>query len=93
MKLRVRFNSVRLRLTKFPGGASLAYSLPVSESPIVHAEFEQGAVKIVEWSTTDAVGIYATVDASGSIEKDFECLDLSTQEDQSDMFANPATHC
>ncbi len=120
MKLRVRFNSVRLRLTKtevstlqcqgecaelikFPGGASLAYSLRASDSPAVHAEFEQGTVKIkvprqdiAKWSGTDAVGIYATVDASGetlhvSIEKDFQCLDLSTQEDQSDMFANPST--
>ncbi len=88
MKLRIRFNSVRLRLTKtevstlechgecaelikFPGGASLAYSLHASESPAVHAEFEQGTVKIevprqdvVKWYSTDAVGIYATVDAS-----------------------------
>jgi hypothetical protein len=120
MKLRVRSNSFRLRLTKtevstlrcqgecaelikFPGGASLAYSLHASESAAVHAEFEAGAVRIkvprqdiAQWSTTDAVGIYATVDASGealhvSIEKDFQCLDLSTHEDQSDMFANPTT--
>jgi hypothetical protein len=120
MKLRVRFNSVRFRLTKtevstlqgfgecselikFPGGACLAYSLKVSEDSDVHAAFEQGTVKISvpqkdihAWSTTDAVGIYATVDAAGeklgiSVEKDFQCLDLSTLEDQSDMFSNPAT--
>ncbi len=119
MKLRVRFNSVRLRLTKtevsrlrgvgectefirFPGGASLAYSLQAAECPAVDAEFKEGAVRIrvprkdvLAWSATDAVGIYATVDAAGaalqvSVEKDFQCLDMSTLEDQSDMFENPA---
>jgi hypothetical protein len=117
MKLRVRSNSVRLRLTQtevsrvqklgecaevisFPGGAYLAYSLHASECDAVRAEFERCTVKIyvprkeiLEWSTTQAVGIYATVEAEGValrvlIEKDFRCLD-KTHEDQSDMFSNP----
>jgi hypothetical protein len=65
------------------------------------AKFEQCSVKIsvprqevLAWSATDAVGIYGTVEANGvalhvMIEKDFQCLDMDTQEDQSDVFSNP----
>jgi len=84
----------------FPGGACLGYSLQASDCAAVEAKFEQSTVKIAvprqeikKWSSTSAVGIYATVDAAGValkvlIEKDFRCLD-NTQEDQSDMFAHP----
>lgn len=118
MKMRVRSNSVRFRLTKtevaamqgcgecseyvrFPDGGCLAYSLIASESASVQAEFELGSVKIrvprrevLEWSGTEAVGIYSTVESNGIaldviVEKDFQCLDADTLEDQSDMFSNP----
>jgi hypothetical protein len=119
MKMRLRSNSVRFRLTKtevatmqdlgecsesilFPNGTCLAYSLLASECPAVQAEFEKGTVKIrvprqdiLAWSTTETPGIYATVEDKGvalriSVEKDFRCLDSGSDEDQSDMFSNPA---
>lgn len=121
MKLRIKGNSVRLRLTKseverFCSGASLevstlfgenifTYSLKSNkEIDALSAEFKSGKLTIYipssfikDWNTNDIVGfnsgtLNSTSDLHILVEKDFKCLDETT-EDQSDNFENPHTSC
>ncbi len=118
MKLRIKGNSLRLRLSKTDvqqlaetgkvfdkisfGVEQLAYSLKAVEDikqpeasfsinnivVLIPADFADG------WHGNNVVGIDATQNIGNNetlyilIEKDFQCLDETT-EDQSDHFTNP----
>jgi hypothetical protein len=118
MKLRIKGNSIRLRLTKsdveklcidsfieestYFGDTIFKYSLQ-SENDLeeLSAKFEDNALSVYipstftkDWNTNDVVGLGSP---SGNVlsilvEKDFKCLDETT-EDQSDNFENPHNAC
>ncbi|HEX8710387.1 MAG TPA: hypothetical protein VF730_00850 [Terracidiphilus sp.] len=121
MKLRIKGNSLRLRITRpeldrlmsegriedaicfaSDGRSRLSYSLEhtaTSSFPTVRFVSPSIEVRIPtaqaqEWSLSDEVGIYASIDlaASGSldlaVEKDFACMH-GTAEENRDAFPNP----
>ncbi|MDX5320764.1 MAG: hypothetical protein LPK45_06660 [Bacteroidota bacterium] len=119
MKIRIKGDSVRIRLSKsevdyfgqegvytstthFPNGSKFEYGLVVRHDLTqMDAEFsEKGIFLLVpqhwadEWVATQRVGFDSKVSlASGGelyllLEKDFQCLDATT-EDQTDMYPNP----
>ena len=123
MKIRIKGNSVRIRLGKsevdcfaetgevsesndFGGGNLLRYSLQKSATgESLSAKFDSNVITLYmpenllhEWATTERVGFDANMPiGNGSnlfllVEKDWKCLD-TTNEDQSDMFANPNEAC
>lgn len=119
MKLRIRGNSVRVRVSRseldqlatqgaaedaaqFAPGAVLRYRLEAVRDGALRAEFADNVVRIsipraqVErWLDPAEVSIRgeqaAGPDAALKIlvEKDYECLAPRTDEDDSDLFANP----
>jgi len=123
MKLRIRDNSLRLRITKtelrtfasdkkvactinFPGGEKMVYELHWSDDEEFDASFEGHTVKATvsqgagaTWLDEGEVSIdHKMMLADGSpfrllVEKDFQCLSERKEEDESDMFVNPNTHC
>jgi len=120
VKIRMRDNSIRLRLTrgevdavrakgiisstiKFPGSRSLRYTVessPACVNPGAFFSENEITVRLPEttvlaWASTAQVSIQGeqTLDDGAKlsilVEKDFECLQARTGEDESDMFANP----
>lgn len=117
MKIRIKGNSIRYRLTRTEvdtigktglleettsfGATQLTYSIHKSENPNLEAQFENGKITLYmplsminTWVTTERVG-YEHLQPIGNgqelyllIEKDFVCLD-NTTEDQSDNYPNP----
>ncbi|WP_342645428.1 hypothetical protein [Mucilaginibacter sp. CSA2-8R] len=114
MKIRIKGNSLRYRLTRSEvekfgrdgyleeitdfGCAQLIYALKATASDELWVNFEQNKITFFmpatmrkEWLNTDRVGFdYRTPHFYLLIEKDFQCLD-NTQEDQSDNYPNPLT--
>lgn len=121
MKIRIKGNSVRLRLTKTDvrnldetglvkettsfGKSVFAYRLHRAEQKEMTASFEnetitvsmpQGMVDILV--NTDRITYDARQDIGNEetlyilVEKDFQCIDHTT-EDQSDMYINPNKTC
>jgi len=124
MKIRIKGNSIRLRLmraevarmleegrveevTSFVGGGRLAYSLEKSAVvATLEASFDGRTLAISvptalleEWANSELVSLeqsLALPDGSTQrllVEKDFRCLTFRTDEDESDTFPNPNTHC
>jgi hypothetical protein len=122
MKLRIRGNSIRLRLkrgevdslargtrlveeTQFPG-STLSYSLGLSDSDDMLANFDNGSIVISmpreiipEWADTDRVSLYSELklpDAgtlSVLVEKDFSCLEPGHHrdcDDDADTYPHPS---
>ena len=91
--------------THFPRDRVLVYQLAVHDGLHVAASFHDHTISIVvprataeRWAATDEVSIHGEEIAGGTrlkllIEKDFECLEPRTGEDQSNRFPNPnASH-
>lgn len=89
------------RATYFPGGGTFRYVLEPAEAPC-SVDFRDGVIRVVisvgaaaAWAGDETqVGIYETLSlATGSlvlsIEKDFECLEPRSGENQSNRFKNP----
>jgi hypothetical protein len=119
MKLRIRGNSIRLRLTRsevdrfsetgrveesVDFGADrqkFVYALAIDDRlDSIGAEYHDNVLSVLvpeniarEWAGTDLVGIGTDESAGLSvlIEKDFACLTPRQGQDESDMFANPAS--
>ena len=113
MKLRIRENSVRLRLTKSEIAEFaekglvenrtefdniFIYALKKSDSAEnLQANFENGRIEIIipkdvadNWTNTEEVGISGTTETLKIlIEKDFACLTVRENEDESDNFPHP----
>jgi hypothetical protein len=120
MKLRIRGNSVRLRITqteleqlaargfaedraRFGPDAQLVYRIAVEPDGEVHAAFAEACVSVSvpkplfeQWLSPDQVSIRAEQRIDGFetlkilVEKDFACLAPRAEEDDSDLFPNPA---
>ena len=88
--------------TDFPGDVVFEYALSVSDRGDVTARFSERRIEVVlpegwanHWAGDDSeVSIRAAVGTtSGSlgvlVEKDFECLEPRSGEDQSNRFKNP----
>ena len=123
MKLRIRDNSLRLRITKtelrtfaaekrvvctinFPDNERMEYELTWSEDETFDAGFVGRNIFAtvahsagLKWLNEDEVSIDHKLKLpDGSpfrllVEKDFQCLSERKEEDESDMFINPNTHC
>jgi hypothetical protein len=122
MKLRIRGNSVRVRVSKseldqlaahgaaedaaqFGPGAVLRYRLEAARDGALRADFTDNVVRISipraqieRWLEPDEVSIRGE-QALGSgealkilVEKDYVCLAPRSDEDDSDLFANPERH-
>ena len=122
MKIRIKGNAVRLRLSKTDlrmleenktvtektsfGATQLVYELkPVDNVETLSASFENNTITIVipasfssVWNANEIVSIDSRQDIGNNetlyilVEKDFQCLDKTT-EDQTDYFINPNTTC
>jgi hypothetical protein len=122
MKIRIKGNSLRYRLTKsevstlaeqgiiqekteFPGN-TLTYAIEASTWDEVTADFKQSTITLYvpqnilkQWADTDQVSIESNMllqDGSAFfllLEKDFKCIDVDANEDQSDFFENPHLAC
>jgi len=122
MKLRIKGNSLRLRLSKTDvqrlaetgrvsdkisfGVEQLMYSLksadnieqPEATFSINHIIITIPAKFVAEWPSNNTIGIDAIQNTGNNetlsilIEKDFQCLDETT-EDQSDNYTNPNSTC
>lgn len=121
MKLRIKGNSLRIRLTKtevsklaetgyleehtnFPG-TQFIYSLQKTDAEDLSATFENNkiiifipALFVKDWPENNTTGFDTKMPISKTetlyllIEKDFVCLDETT-EDQSDNYNNPNKNC
>ena len=118
MKIRIKGNSVRFRLTKtevaqlgaegfveettgFPGGSTFRYAVLSSSEGNKGASFEEGSIIISvpkewarAWVSNEEVGTSFVVNTTANelsvlIEKDFNCLVVREDEDESDHFKNP----
>lgn len=120
MKIRIKDNSIRYRLTKSevdqlagkgevtgrtefaPGSPIFYYRILITEEKVIAAKFDQKGISILvpkelvrKWATTDLVGLEheQEIDDEASlrilIEKDFTCLQVRTDEDESDNYPNP----
>jgi hypothetical protein len=117
MKLRIKGNTIRLRLTRSEveyfastshieeqtefGDTTLSYTLKTDKNENLTASFDNNNICVYipepiakEWLTTNMVGCNGEMDIENGkklyllIEKDFKCLDETT-EDQSDNYENP----
>ena len=117
MKIRIKGNTIRLRLTKseveYFGNTnyleeqtsfindSFKYSLRASDVVDVTASLEKNHIRVEipfavakKWTSTNQVGCNGETEIGDGkklfilIEKDFKCLD-DTTEDQSDNYENP----
>ena len=90
----------------FPGGERMNYVLAWSDDENYAATFSKGTVFASvaksageKWLDEGEVSIDQNLTlADGSpfrllVEKDFQCLSERKEEDESDMFVNPNTHC
>ncbi len=88
--------------TKFTGGNDFRYRLKVSDTKTVKAFFSEGCIEVAlprpiaeHWVRDEAeVSIQGENDIDGGslkllIEKDFECLEPRSGEDQRNRFINP----
>ena len=121
MKLRIKGNSLRMRLTKnevnklaetgyleeqtvFPYNRFI-YALQKTDDAALSASFESNKITMLvpgsfvkDWPGNNVIGLDAKMPLTGNeslyllIEKDFVCLDDST-EDQSDNYENPHKTC
>lgn len=117
MKLRIKGNSIRFRLTKQEvsvialsgvisesinfGENQFSYALEKEENSNIKASFIDGTmlisipVQIIDdWANSEKEGISTELSIDGKnlsilIEKDFACLKVRKNEDESDMFENP----
>lgn len=122
MKIRIRGNSVRYRLSKTDvtvlteqgyleertsfGAAALIYALQrKAEGDTLTATYEGNTIALAipaallkDWATNDVIGFDGRMPIGGDdtlyllVEKDFKCLDHTT-EDQSDNYDNPNKTC
>lgn len=122
MKIRIKGNALRLRLSKTDlsmleenktvtektsfGATQLVYQLkPVDSIETLTASFENNTIFVLipasfssTWNANEIVSIDAQQDIGNNetlyilVEKDFKCLD-KTSEDQTDYFINPNTTC
>jgi len=122
MKLRIKGNSIRMRLnktdvSKLAENGSLVEETQFPGNKFIYAlQAVEGAAKlsatmnnntlilqvprafVLDWPANDVVGLDAKMPVSATetlyllIEKDFVCLDETT-EDQSDNFENPNKIC
>lgn len=120
MKLRIRGNSVRIRVSqgelrqladsgaaqdsvRFAPGSALTYRVQVVPEGRIAAELADGAVTVTlpradveRWAAPGEVSIRGEQPIGAGetltilVEKDFECLTPREDEDQSDLFPNPA---
>lgn len=121
MKIRIKGNSIRMRLTKtdvsrlceqgclreetvFPNNR-FVYALQKADTAQLSASFASNTITILvpasflqDWPVNDITGLDARMPISETeslyllIEKDFVCLDHTT-EDQSDNYENPNKTC
>jgi len=121
MKLRIRGNSVRIRLTQtemvqivdegfaqdsidFGPGARLNYQVEVVPEGAVGARFDGDSVRVIlpraivqRWQRPEEVSIHGEQALPDDrtlkilVEKDFECLSPRPDEDDGELFPNPAT--
>jgi hypothetical protein len=119
MKLRIRGNSIRLRLSKselasvaetgaaedvvqFSSDTQLRYRLEVKPSGGVEAQLQPSMVRVAipkasaeRWTRSDEVSIEGEQPLGRGgvlrilVEKDYTCLTPRSEEDDSDLFANP----
>lgn len=118
MKIRIKGNSIRFRLTKtevaklaetgfveettsFPSGETFRYAVVSSPEGTKGASFEDGSIIVSipndwakAWNSNEEVGTSfslngPTTDLNVLIEKDFNCLVVRENEDESDHFKNP----
>lgn len=122
MKLRIKGNSLRLRLTKSEvgklctagyleerisfGGNELIYSLQSTETfKEIKADYSGNKISVAipssfikDWEINDIISLDTGKNLNDQeslyilIEKDFQCLDKTT-EDQSDNYINPNKTC
>ncbi len=123
MKLRIKGNSIRLRVTRseivnfgehgllveeteFNNGITFVYALERKAGiDKLEALFQGNRISVFvpermakEWTTTDVIGYDNNIDIENGgllnllIEKDFVCLE-NTTEDQEDNFPNPNAVC
>lgn len=120
MKLRIRGNSIRLRVSRreldriaeagavddrvrFAPGSELTYRVAVAPGGGVGARFSGDELAVTlpktevqRWLAPDEVSIRGEQALDGGealtilVEKDFECLTPRDEEDESDLFPNPA---
>ena len=118
MKLRIKGNSIRLRLSKIEveklssskyleertsfGNNTFRYAIQITDAgDELSADFDGSRVTvfipgsfIIDWAVNNVVGFTATKQVSDTeslyilVEKDFKCLDETT-EDQSNNYENP----
>ena len=121
MKIRIRGNSIRMRLSKtdvrrlcesgclqeetvFPN-SRFVYALQKADTAELSASFEDNTIRLLvpatflaNWHANNVVGMNSNMPVSETvslyllIEKDFACLDHSS-EDQSDNYENPNKTC
>ena len=122
MKLRIKGNSIRLRLSKTEveklaaanyleeltsfGNNTFRYALQTNDgADELSADFDGSRITVFipeifikDWAVNDVVGFNATIQVSDTaslhilVEKDFKCLDETT-ESQQDNFENPNKTC
>lgn len=120
MKIRIKGNSIRLRLgrsevtslcdqgllletTQFPSGDFFDYSIILECVDDVQAFILENGIQVAipeelgrSWAGTDEVGISTALDLpeggqlSVLIEKDFQCMKARVDEDESNLYPNPA---
>jgi len=125
MKIRIKGNSIRLRLsqsevelfgkegivkeeTHFGNGKTqFLYALVSDENnEEVQAVFQNSEIRVLmpeaignNWATTDLIGVSAQMPIGNDeflsilIEKDFKCLTVREEEDETDNFPNPNEQC
>ncbi|HAW19536.1 MAG TPA: hypothetical protein DCX14_05065 [Flavobacteriales bacterium] len=123
VKIRIKDNSLRLRLTQsevdnfksnkrvesviaFPNNARLIYSLHWGLAEDYSVGFDANTINIVvpnaageKWLEPTEVGMETNLNLPKDqslrvlIEKDFACLTERVEEDESDNFPNPLSHC
>lgn len=122
MKLRIKGDSLRLRLTQsevkevaegkvikeevhFGLHDFLAYSIRISQEKITKVEFVDSHIHVflpqeegLTWTNSDMISIKAEQEINSErslkilIEKDFKCLTVREDEDESDNFPHPTEH-
>lgn len=89
--------------TRFPDGSAFTFALEAFTDGVAGAEFGDGrmvvrlpATEISTWAGDDAaVSLQGEVELPGGdqlkllVEKDFQCLTVRPDEDQTDLFMNP----
>jgi hypothetical protein len=90
----------------FPNNTSLTYALDWGLTEDYSVDFKTGIINVVvpldagkNWLNPTEVGMETTLELTKDqslrvlIEKDFACLTERVEEDESDNFPNPLSHC